>query len=208
MSPQEKRTKTQPGLGKAADERRTTTSEREAQKARVNRETLDVDRPAQSRRPTKGGPPETRRNTSSRGLPAAEVRAKTPPPARKASQPKAARSPVAPARPDTRPPPSAPRTDTRRRSLADRPAVSVDHVGAVVGRASLPQMFIGKAVPRVVRSRAEIGAAPIDHRAGFLLAYIDGATTVQGLIDIDVMPEREVHEILDRLRRLGIVAIR
>jgi hypothetical protein len=102
----------------------------------------------------------------------------------------------------------SPKTVTRRRSLADRPAVSVYHVGSVVGRASNPQILTGRAVPRVVRSRAEIAEAPIDHRAGFLLAYIDGSTNVQGLIDIDVMPEKEVHEILDRLRRLGIVAIR
>jgi hypothetical protein len=63
-------------------------------------------------------------------------------------------------------------------------------------------------VPRLLRSREEIAAAPIDHRAGFLLAHIDGGTTIQGLVDIAGMTEAEVHEILDRLRRLGIVAIR
>jgi hypothetical protein len=65
-----------------------------------------------------------------------------------------------------------------------------------------------RSVPRLLKSKAEIAAAPIDHRAGFLLAHIDGTTSVQGLVDIAGMAENEVHEILERLRRLGIVAIR
>jgi hypothetical protein len=208
MSPQEKRTTTQPGLGKAADERRTTTSEREAQKPRVDAQKATQER----RRETKGGHPQADRSTA-RGIAPPDQRSersepRTPKsqPPKRISRPKGVRSSIA--RHETPAPLSAPKTDTRRRSLADRPAVSVDHVGAVSGRASNPQILTGKAVPRIIRSRAEIAEAPIDHRAGFLLAYIDGTTTVQGLIDIDVMPESEIHVILDRLRRLGIVAIR
>jgi hypothetical protein len=63
-------------------------------------------------------------------------------------------------------------------------------------------------IPRTVRTKAEIAAAPIDHRAGFLLAHVDGVTSVQGLVDIAAMPENEVHAILERLLRLGIVALR
>lgn len=66
----------------------------------------------------------------------------------------------------------------------------------------------GRAVPKLFKTKAEIAAAPIDHRAGFLLAHIDGVTTVQGLVDVCGMPEDEVNEILDRLRRLAIVAVR
>lgn len=63
-------------------------------------------------------------------------------------------------------------------------------------------------IPRLLMSKAEIAAAPIDHRAGFLLAHIDGVTTVAALVDICGMPEDELNEILNRLRRLGIVAVR
>lgn len=66
----------------------------------------------------------------------------------------------------------------------------------------------GRAVPKLLKTKAEIAAAPIDHRAGFLLAHVDGVTTVAGLVDICGMTEDEVNEILDRLRRLGIVAVR
>lgn len=63
-------------------------------------------------------------------------------------------------------------------------------------------------VPKLLKTKAEIAAAPIDHRAGFLLAHVDGVTTVAGLVDVCGMAEEEVAEILERLRRLGIVAVR
>ena len=65
-----------------------------------------------------------------------------------------------------------------------------------------------RCVPRILKSKAELAAAPIDHRAGFLLAHIDGVTSVTGLVDITGMSEEEVDQILERLRRLGIVAVR
>jgi hypothetical protein len=49
---------------------------------------------------------------------------------------------------------------------------------------------------------------PPPSTTGFLLAHIDGVTSVQGLVDIAAMPENEVHAILERLLRLGIVALR
>lgn len=63
-------------------------------------------------------------------------------------------------------------------------------------------------MPKLLKTKAEIAAAPIDHRAGFLLAHVDGVTTVAGLVDVCGMAEEEVNDILDRLRRLGIVAVR
>jgi len=108
--------------------------------------------------------------------------------------------------PDTQPPKSAPVTDTKRRTLSNREPVAVDHVGKAGGASAVG--VAGRAVPKIVRSKDEIAAAPIDHRAGFLLAHIDGVTTVQGLIDIAGMGEEDVHAILERLRRLGIVQIR
>jgi hypothetical protein len=168
---QQKRKTTHPGLGQEmAEGRRTISSEREAQPARVE------SRPPSGTRETRSGPPPVD------------------------SRPKERRETPAPA--------SAQRSGARRTTVReDRPAVSVDHVGNLSERPDAMSLST-RGVPRVSRSKAEISAAPIDHRAGFLLAYIDGSTTVQGLIDIGVMPETEVHEILDRLRRLGIVTIR
>ena len=91
---------------------------------------------------------------------------------------------------------------------ASRRSIREDDVGAAVSNVADAVGAPGRQVPRIVRTKAEVAAAPIDHRAGFLLAHIDGVTNVQGLVDIAAMPENEVWEILERLRRLGIVAIR
>ena len=97
------------------------------------------------------------------------------------------------------------------RQASERPAVTLDRVGNG-GKRGAPVAdaigLAGRGIPKILKTKAEIAAAPIDHRAGFLLAHIDGKTAVQALVDIAGMPESDVHEILDRLRRLGIVVIR
>lgn len=119
--------------------------------------------------------------------------------------------PIEPRRPSRLPPadvkPGSRTVDGR--PISSRPAknrpVSARPSAAAATGAGGPS---SRSVPRLLKSKDEIAAAPIDHRAGFLLAHIDGTTTVQGLVDIAGMAENEVHEILERLRRLGIVAVR
>jgi hypothetical protein len=116
-----------------------------------------------------------------------------------------------PRRPTNRPPaPVAPVTEpprSGRPAKSARASIRIDDVGAAAVKTDAVSVA-GRQVPKIVRTKTEIAEAPIDHRAGFLLAHIDGVTSVQGLVDIAGMPENEVHEILDRLRRLGIVTIR
>lgn len=127
------------------------------------------------------------------------------------SKPPASKPPLS--KPVSKPPLSKPaplfdaETETRRRALGGRSAISVDHIPPSARHVDAVNLA-GRAVPRITKTKPEIAAAPIDHRAGFLLAHIDGKTSVQGLVDIAGMPEDEVHETLERLRRLGIVAIR
>ena len=65
---------------------------------------------------------------------------------------------------------------------SQRPSIREDNVGdAVKGDAVRGS---GQTIPKVLKTKAEIAAAPIDHRAGFLLAHIDGVTTVAALVDI------------------------
>jgi len=116
-----------------------------------------------------------------------------------------------PRRPLTNRPPklaSIPPPRSARPAKSARASIRVDDVGAGVKSGADAMGVGGRQVPKIIRTNGEIAEAPIDHRAGFLLAHIDGVTTVQGLVDIAGMPENEVHEILDRLRRLGIVTIR
>lgn len=110
----------------------------------------------------------------------------------------------------SRPPKAAsiPPPRSVRPAKSARASIRVDDVGAAVKSGADAIGVAGRQVPKIVRTKDEIAEAPIDHRAGFLLAHIDGVTTVQGLVDIAGMPENQVHEILDRLRRLGIVTIR
>ena len=89
-----------------------------------------------------------------------------------------------------------------------RVSIREDNLGRSVNNVADAVGASGRVVPKLLKSKAEIAAAPIDHRAGFLLAHIDGVTTVAGLVDICGMPEEEVQQILERLRRLGIVAVR
>ena len=89
-----------------------------------------------------------------------------------------------------------------------RPSIREDDVGPAAKGGVGAVGALNRVVPKLLRTKAEIAVAPIDHRAGFLLAYIDEKTTVQALVDISGMPEEDVHEILERLGRLGIVGLR
>ena len=163
--------------------------------------------PASSRSSPAARPSLSLSSPGARSSPSRTKPSSKPPRNRGRSLPPRANAPKsAVARPDTAPPKSEPVTDTRRRTLSRDP-IAVDHVGKAV---NIPDAVgvAGRSVPKIVRSKEEIAAAPIDHRAGFLLAHIDGVTTVQGLIDIAGMAEEDVHEILERLRRLGILTIR
>ncbi len=88
-----------------------------------------------------------------------------------------------------------------------RAAVREDRVGEAVALSRDGRALLRKVVPRVVRSQRECADAPLDHREGFLLAHIDGVTSIEGLIDICGLPEQDVLTLIQRLRRLRIVTL-
>jgi hypothetical protein len=196
MKPGPKRTLTAPGLGISA-----------ADKA-------DTDAPPPPSARPKSSPPLSREEPGEDAGPASTSRVEnTRPISEKMPRPQRTSQPYSERMKRSDPPVvnalsrSAPVTDTRRRTLAQRSAVTVDDVGSGRNRTDAVGLA-GRAVPKIVRTKEEIAAAPIDHRAGFLLAHVDGVTSVQGLVDVAGMPEADVHAILERLRRLGIVTIR
>jgi hypothetical protein len=63
------------------------------------------------------------------------------------------------------------------------------------------------AVPVVVCTPAELLALPLDARSGFLLARIDGFSTLQTLLDVSAMPEPEAMSLLEELLSLGAVRL-
>ena len=54
----------------------------------------------------------------------------------------------------------------------------------------------------------ELPSLSMDNRMGFLVALIDGASTIQNLLDVAGMAEREVLHALMTLRDLGIIGFR
>lgn len=60
-------------------------------------------------------------------------------------------------------------------------------------------------IPRVKKSPGEIAKLPIDHRAGFLLAHIDGMQSVEEILDICAMPESEALDLIEKLETLGVI---
>lgn len=94
-------------------------------------------------------------------------------------------------------PPSRPRTS--------RPPLRVDEVGDAAVR--LAVKAARSAAPRVLVTRAELARSPIDHREAFVVSLIDGKTDVAGLVDAAGLPRGEVMAILERLVRIGVVAL-
>ena len=64
-----------------------------------------------------------------------------------------------------------------------------------------------KMVPRVTLSREELNAADLDHREYFLVTRMDGATTVEDLLDICGMPSEEALALVEGLLRRGIILV-
>ena len=62
-------------------------------------------------------------------------------------------------------------------------------------------------VPVLAKSPAELSDAPLDHRDGFILALIDGASTIRDILDASAMPEEEGLAHIERLHALGIIDI-
>lgn len=95
-----------------------------------------------------------------------------------------------------------------RRPRTSRPPLRVDDVGDVaVAIAGKHSRVVAVAAPRLLKTRAELVAAPIDHRDAFVLSLLDGKTSVQGVVDLAAMPDGEVLGILERLAKLGIVQL-
>ncbi len=63
------------------------------------------------------------------------------------------------------------------------------------------------AVPVVALTAQEIDVRPLDARSGFLLARIDGTSSLQTLLDVSAMPWSEAMSLLEELLALGAVRL-
>jgi len=102
------------------------------------------------------------------------------------------------------PPASVEKVSTRR-PRTSRPPVRVDDVGDLA--VAIASKAVPSFAPKLLKSRAELTSAPIDHRDAFVISLIDGKMNVAAIVDASGMARREIAAILDRLVQLGIVAL-
>jgi hypothetical protein len=62
-----------------------------------------------------------------------------------------------------------------------------------------------QSIPRVLKSMAEVSKLKIDHRAGFLLAHVDGMQTLEEILDICAMPSAEALSLISTLKDMGVI---
>jgi hypothetical protein len=60
-------------------------------------------------------------------------------------------------------------------------------------------------VPRLTVTRSQLMAMPLDHRAGFVVSFVDGTYTVEMILDVCPMPRDRALAILGELEAKGII---
>ncbi|HSO40574.1 MAG TPA: hypothetical protein VLT33_48940 [Labilithrix sp.] len=80
---------------------------------------------------------------------------------------------------------------------------AMDLAGRVRSSASVP----ADAVPIVIVNAETLKLLPLDHRSGFILARVDGISTIRSIVDTAAMPLEEVLDILDKLFTVGALAL-
>lgn len=226
MQREPKRRSTRPGMGRANDNRPTVSA--------VPAVGHPVEPAPRAAANEEGGAAGGRFPCSARATVRAETRWFTPPPEgakssgpveplvrerpsldpkRATTMPALHRATAAPSRkrattvPAPEPAETAPPPRSAESSRRPRASIREDHVGDSVPTSDAAHQLLRRTVPRVLRSPRELAAAPLDHREGFLLAHIDGKTSVQALIDISGMPDEDLLKLLQRLRRLAIITL-
>jgi len=62
-------------------------------------------------------------------------------------------------------------------------------------------------IPRVAMGAEELRWLALDHRAGFLLSFIDGSMSLDEVLDVCSMPELDALRIMFELRMQGAIEI-
>jgi hypothetical protein len=62
-------------------------------------------------------------------------------------------------------------------------------------------------VPRLTVTQSQLMAMPLDHRAGFVVSFIDGTFTVEMILDVCPMPRERALAILGELAAQGIIDV-
>lgn len=86
------------------------------------------------------------------------------------------------------------------------PADREDHTSVSDSGVKLASLASLTGVPRLLVSDGEISRLPLDHRAGFLLAHVDGRSSMEDILDVCAMSEGEALGIMKELVSMGVIA--
>ena len=85
-------------------------------------------------------------------------------------------------------------------------SLAAEDVGDAVGDSSVRVLTGGGNPARAGRIRIRPGPAGVDHRAGFVLAQIDGTITVDDLYALSGLSRLDTAKILAELVEQGVIA--
>ena len=85
------------------------------------------------------------------------------------------------------------------------PLSKASATGTVPPPAALLTLTERQSIPRRLTALADMSKLKIDHRAGFLLAHIDGMQTLEEILDVCAMPAEEALSLIANLKALGVI---
>jgi hypothetical protein len=77
----------------------------------------------------------------------------------------------------------------------------------MLGQKYLSRLGGRENIPRVSMSADDLRSVSLDHRAGFLLSFVDGAMSIDEVLDVSAMPELDALRIMFELRMQGVIEI-
>jgi hypothetical protein len=98
------------------------------------------------------------------------------------------------------------RIDEIRRLYAEG---STDDALLLAGTISAPPKlgWSLSSVPVLAKETVDIMRMALDHRAGFFLAHVDGASNLETILDLVPLPEGEVIALVESLVALGVIRL-
>jgi hypothetical protein len=106
------------------------------------------------------------------------------------------------------PPEPEPSDDVKEVELDELPAGAEADLLEEIGLTYLSRLGGRTFIPFVAMPSEQAMAVPLDHWAGFVLSLIDGATSIEQVIDASAMPEIEALRVLSDLREQGLIDVR
>lgn len=86
------------------------------------------------------------------------------------------------------------------------PAATAPPGSSTEADACLARLGGPRAIPSM--ARASLTGLALDHRAGFLLTFIDGTSSLDDLLDVTGLPRLDVLRIIEQLVEAGVLRLR